>query len=165
MRLPRTSLRGWLIATVFVVSIIGVWQSALWYGQRAMRHSEAAYNAEMLSLQENQERELRTEISRIVKGDENADRVFVLLRTSRLANESREVESWVKSPHSSDRTAVALKWARFAADEAAYMASLHRRWGQDLARGLPPHHITDREIEPLRMPIGWTPEGSRLPGS
>jgi hypothetical protein len=156
MRLPQMSPRSRLIAAGILVTSIGVWRSALWYGTRIMLRSEAAYNAEMQGLCEAHERELRAEIARIGRGSEDADRIFEFLRTSRVATTSREVASWAKSPQSRDRTAVALKWAEVAANEAAYMASLHRVWGQDLSRDLMPHHITDLEIEPFKMPIGWS---------
>lgn len=161
MRLLRMSPRRWLIATAFVVLSIGGWQYAIWYGYRAMLRSQAAYHAETQGFYEAHERELRAEIARIRKGSDHADRAFELLRSSRVANASCEVASWAKSPRSKERTAIALKWAEVAANEAAYMAALHRRWGQDLARGHMPHHVTDEEIDPFKMPIGWTPDDPR----
>ncbi len=104
---------------------------------------------------------LRAKIARIGNGNEDVDRIFELLRTSPAASRSREVAFWEESPPSRDRTVMALKWAEVAANEAAYMVELHRRWRQDLARGLMPHHITAQEVEPFKMPMGWTPDDSR----
>ena len=161
MRLPWISFRNWLITTVVVVFLIGGWRLKLWQGLRSMLRSEASYNAEMQGLYEAHERDLKIEIARIGQGNGDADRVFELLRTSRVANASREVATWEKARRSPDRTSVALKWAEVAANEASYMASLHRRRGQDYERGLMPHHISDQEIEPFKMPAGWTPDDSR----
>ena len=106
---------------------------------------------------------IRGEMNRILRGQPggpnghaSADRVFEMLRLSRVANNSREVMSWEGAPHSPERTAVALKWAKVAAGEAAYEAALHERWGRDHDRGRRPHHITDDEIPPFRMPGGWS---------
>jgi hypothetical protein len=73
-----------------------------------------------------------------------------------VAARSREVEQWRQLPHSQKRVAIARKWAIVAANEAAYMAELHRRWEQDLEQGRPTHHITDDEVRPFAMPEGWT---------
>jgi hypothetical protein len=107
------------------------------------------------------EARLRAEIDRLQKragtSDEQgtADRVFEMLKLSRVANNSREVGSWEGAPHSPGRTLVALKWARVAADEAAYEAALCERWAVDYARGRMPHHIGADEVPPFRMPAGW----------
>jgi hypothetical protein len=51
---------------------------------------------------------------------------------------------------------VALKWAKVAVAEATYEAALCERWAFDYEHGRLPHHVTDDEVKPFRMPEGWT---------
>jgi hypothetical protein len=84
------------------------------------------------------------------------DQIFGLLRSSAIAGNSREVESWRGKPPSPERTAVALRWAEAAVDEARYNAALHAIWRRDYERGGMGHHITDDEVPPFKMPADWT---------
>jgi hypothetical protein len=88
---------------------------------------------------------------------EATDRLFESLRLSAAAGNSREVEAWRRRSASPERTAVALKWAEAAADEARYFADLHAIWRRDLEGGGIGHWVTDDEVPPFRMPAGWTP--------
>ena len=87
---------------------------------------------------------------------EATDRLFASLRNSDLAANSREVATWRGRSPSPERTAVALRWAETAVDEARYNAALHETWRRDYERGVTGHHITDDEVPPPRMPEGWT---------
>jgi hypothetical protein len=134
-----------------------------WYAYRAALRSERAYQAEMEQLNLDYERRIRGEIAllKAVRSERQdlakaTDRLFELLELSQVANNSREVDAWKRSPQSADRTAVALKWSEVAADEAAYMAKVYKLCVLDLDRGRMPHHITNDEVKPFRMPDGWT---------
>jgi hypothetical protein len=130
--------------------------------RRAMR-AESSYNSEMEQLHGEAERRLRDQIDKLRRPEQGSrdekeitDRLFESLGYSELANNSREVERWRKEPDSPERNAIALKWARVAADEAAYKRELHRRWRRNYERGVWPHHITADEVKPFAMPEGWT---------
>ena len=166
------NVRRWarciMIALAVIVGMISAWWSVLSYGARVMHRHERAYNAEMLRLYRNYERRLQNEIDGLVRiqkdapaGRQDVDRLFEMLRTSPAASNSREVESWRLAPHSPERTVVALKWAKVAADEAAFKAALHELWEKDYEKGQPPHHIMDDEVPPFRMPPGWTEDDLR----
>lgn len=163
MRLPWITKQRIIVAASIVVGVLTTWSLILWYGGRIILRSEAVYNAEMRELNLDYEVRLRGEIDRLLRGRpgesderESADQIFKMLRLSRVASQSREVNSSEVAPHTPGRTAVALKWAKVAANEAAYDAALHDRWGKDCDRGQLPHHITDDEVPPFRMPDGWT---------
>jgi hypothetical protein len=165
MRLLRVRFTVRLLTVaVAVAGVPAVAYSALrWYSARLMLRAEAFDNAEMRRLHRDHEVRLRAAIGRLRRSRpgtpderESTDRVFELLRLSRVASNSREVESSERAPHSPERVSVALKWAEVAADEAAYEAALRERWANDFARGRMPHHISDDEVPPFRMPDGWT---------
>jgi hypothetical protein len=163
MRIPGITRRRITVAVSVAGVVLAVWGVLLWCGGRMMFRNEAAYNAEMRRLNLDYEIRLREQIDVLLRnqanepaGREAAGRIFTMLGLSRVAGRRREVESWEKAPHSPERTSVALKWARVAADEAAYEAALCERWAVDYDRGRVPHHITDDEVPPFRMPAGWT---------
>lgn len=133
------------------------------YAYRSAMRAEMAYNSEQERLYANSERQLRDEIEAFRRakqsgraGRELTDHLFETLQSSAIAANSREVERWRIQPESPERGTIALKWAKVAADEAAYKRELHRRWRRDYERGTPPHHITDAEVRPFAMPEGWT---------
>lgn len=163
--LPR--MRFALRLLLILMGLIGVAASGYlllyWCAYRQAMHNEMSYSAEQRRLYADAERRLRNEIDafqRATEGDRTAlgmtNRLFEMLRYSAIAANSREVEHWAKQPESPERQAVALKWAKAAADEAAFMSELHRRWVLDYERGVPPHHITNDEVKPFAMPEGWT---------
>jgi len=163
VRLPQITKRRIMVSVSIVAFVIAAWILLSWYGARLMLRSLSVYNTEMRQLNHDYEVKLRGAIVRLLRsrrespdGRESADRVFEMLHLSRVARNSREVQSWERAPHSPERTEVALKWARVAADEAAYEAALHRRWERDYGRGRLPHHITDDEVPPFKMPADWT---------
>jgi hypothetical protein len=130
---------------------------------RQWRRTQLLYHASTEREHRDFENRLREQISSLHRAgsDDRAvrevtDRIFGLLRNSAIAANSREVESWRSKPPSPARTAVALKWAEAAADEARYNAALHGTWRRDYERGGMGHHITDDEVPPFRMPAGWT---------
>jgi hypothetical protein len=138
------------------------------YAYRSTMRAEMSYNSEQERLYANSERELRDEIDAFQRakqsgraGREMTDHLFEALHSSAIAANSREVERWRREPESPERKAIALKWAKAAADEAAYMRELHRRWRLDYERGTQPHHITDEEVKPFAMPEGWTSDDWR----
>ncbi len=163
MRRPRITRRFIIVAATILGGVLATWIFVRWYAGEAMLRVEASYNAEMLRLTHDYEGRLREEIHRLISSQprepdegESADRIFELLRLSRVANNSREAESWEHAPHSRERTSIALKWGKVAADEAAYMGTLHERWAVDFNQGRMPHHISADEVPPFRMPTGWT---------
>jgi hypothetical protein len=133
------------------------------YVHRSALRAEMANNSEQERLYASYERQLRDEIEAFGRAKESGraenemtDHLFETLRSSAIAARSREVERWRSQPESPERSAVALKWATAAADDAAYMRELHRRWRRDYERNTWPHHITDDEVKPFAMPEGWT---------
>lgn len=99
-----------MVAVAVLSVVIAVWRLLLWFGEREMLRHEAAYNAEMRQLNLDYEVRIRGEINRLLRGQrggpngrEFADRVFEMLRLSRVANNSREVMSWEGAPHSPER--------------------------------------------------------------
>jgi hypothetical protein len=163
MRPPQfTKRRMMMVGAVIGVAVATCWMVVSYFSRDLLR-GEAAYNVQMRSLNLGYEVRIRGEIDRLLgskaneqNGRETTDHVFEMLRLSRVAANSREVTSWEAAPHSPERMAVALKWAKVAADEAAFEAALHERWGRDYDLGRMPHHITNDEIPPFRMPAGWT---------
>jgi hypothetical protein len=163
-QLPRSLTSRRLAVAVLIVAAVFLGCLTLrWYIGRVMLRHEAADNSRMRKLYRAYETDLRAVIDRLLlsqangaDGGEDTDRIFELLRTSRVASNSREVERSEREPHSKERTAVALKWARVAADEAAFDAALRDRWAIDYQRGRAPHHITEDEIPLFKMPEGWT---------
>jgi hypothetical protein len=135
---------------------------------RAWKQNQLRYHADTEREYRDFEAKLREQIAalRRVGGDMAGvtERLFELLRQSPAATNSREVESCRGKHPSPERTAVALKWAEVAADEARYYAALHDIWRQDLERGEIHHHITDDEVPPFKLPEGWTREDLRAPG-
>ncbi|MDG3006834.1 hypothetical protein [Paludisphaera mucosa] len=129
----------------------------------------SAHHAENIRLELERERRLRDAIEAALASapdDRDAskaatDRLFETMRST-VAEKSREVDRWRDAPESPERRAVAVKWARTAAAEAAYMAELDRRWLLDCAWGLLPHHVTLGEVPTFVMPRGWT-EADRKP--
>jgi hypothetical protein len=165
MRVPRVrfTVRRMMVAIVVVAVAVMAYLVVVSYAARVMLRHEASYNAEMRQLNHDYEVRIRGELDRLLHsqpggpdGRESADRVFEMLRLSRVANNSREVGSWEHAPHSPVRMAVALKWAKVAADEASYEAALHERRAVDYAQGRMPHHVSDDEVPPFRMPDDWT---------
>lgn len=128
--------------------------------RNAMR-AEISYNSEQERLYAHYARQLSDEIDAFQRANDNGhagremtDRRFQALQSSVLAASSREVEHWRSQPESPDRRKIALKWAKVAADEAAYQAELHKRWRWDFERDTWPHHITGEEVKPVVMPEG-----------
>jgi hypothetical protein len=135
---------------------------------RQWRRDQLLYHASSEREHRDFERRLREQIASLHKagGDERVvrevtDRIFDLLRLSATASDSREVASWRIRPPSPGRTAVALRWAEAAVDEARYHAALHGAWRRDYERGGMGHDITDDEVPRFQMPAGWT-EADRL---
>jgi hypothetical protein len=113
----------------------------------------------MEGLNRQYERRLHEKIPRLEKAVANGasdnaltDEVFEMLRLSRAAANSREVETWRESSQSPERMSAALKWALLAAEEAHYDAACHALWKQDYLRNQTSHHITDQEIQPPDLP-------------
>jgi hypothetical protein len=164
MRMPRFrfTVRRMMVVVAILAIGIGAYKAVYYYAERAMLRSEAANDAEDRRLYLDHANRLRGEVERLRgrQGGEaspgDVDRVFEMLRFSPVANNSREVDSWAKAPHSAARTSVALKWAEVAAAEAAFHASLRERWSIDYERGRWPHHVTNAEVPPFRIPAGWT---------
>lgn len=165
MSRPRNwlTLRRSSVGVALVAIVVVTYLAVRSYSSHIMLRHEAADNAQRRELNRDYEAKLSGEIERLVQsqsggpdGDESVDRIFETLRYSRVANNSREVESWARAPHSPQRRSIALKWARVAADEAAYYAALCERWAVDYGHGRTPHHIMDDEVPPFRMPAGWT---------
>jgi hypothetical protein len=130
---------------------------------REWRRTQIHYHATTEWEARGLERRLREQIGSLHRagGDERAvremaDRIFALLGSSAIAGNSREVQSWRRKPPSQERTAVALRWADAALDEARYFAALHATWKRDYERGGMGHDITDDEVPPFKMPAGWT---------
>ena len=133
------------------------------YAYRSAMRAKMSYNSEQERLYANYERQLRDEIVAFRRAEESGragremtDHLFETHQSSAIAASSRDVERWRRQPESPERRTIALKWARVAADEAAYNSELHRRWRRDYERDAPPHHITDEEVKPFAMPEGWT---------
>jgi hypothetical protein len=154
--------RRLMLAVAVVVIVVVACLAVLSYGNRVIFRAEASNNATMLQLNRDFEVRMRVAIDRLRQSrpgtpdeQESADRIFEMLRLSRVAVNSREVGSWERALHSSERTLIALKWAKVAADEAAYHAALCERWAVDYDQGRTPHHITDDEVPPFSMPAGW----------
>ena len=160
----RTIPWRWVVVAVSITACATVLCGIVyWYAFRTMLGHEAAYNDENRRLYREFEVRLREQIDVLLlhqtnelAGREAIDRIFELLRTSRVANNSREVDTWRSAPHSPQRRSIALKWAKVAADEAAYMAALGDRWAVDYEQGRMPHHISGNEVPPYDMPPGWT---------
>lgn len=153
-----------LLATVtLAVALAAIWWAARWFGVRQWRRIQLRYHVSAEGEYRDLERTLRDQIRELHRagGDEQAaheasNRIFRLLRNSAIAANSREVESWRGKPFSPERTAVALKWAEAAVEEARYHAALHTTWRRDYEGGGNGHHITDDEVAPFTMPSGWT---------
>jgi hypothetical protein len=131
--------------------------------ERRWRANQIRYHAGAEREHRAFEARLRQQIGSLQRagGDERAvrevsDRIFGLLRSSAIAANSREVESWRSQPPSPERTTVAQRWAEAAVDEARYNAALHGMWRRDYERGGMGHSITDDEVPPFQMPAGWT---------
>jgi hypothetical protein len=129
---------------------------------REWRRTQLHYHATTEREARDLERRLREQIDSLHRagGDEQAvrevtDRIFGLLGSSAIAGDSSEVQSWWRKPPSPERTAVALRWAEAAVDEARYFAALHATWKRDYERGGMGHDITDDEVPPFKMPAGW----------
>lgn len=132
------------------------------YMKRSMVRHEIAYYTEMEALERDYVRRMREQIPAlqdVVHGkstDEDlSDRVFEMLQISPAANNSREVTAWRDRPHSPERTGIALRWARLAVEEAAYLAAVHGRMKRDLERDGETRHITADEIKPPDLPRDW----------
>jgi|GEM_PF-5863802 len=164
-RLPqiRFTVRPWLI----LVGLLGLAVSGYLllhrFAHRSAMRAETSYSSEQERPYADSESQLRKEIEAFQRaedlgqaGSEMTDQLFERLQSSAIAANSREVERWRREPESLERRAIALKWAKAAADEAGYMRELHRRWRRDYERDTPPHHITADEVKPFAMPEGWT---------
>jgi hypothetical protein len=154
---PRFVLLGLILAMVMG----GIWLTSLLYFAHTWRRNQIAYHSEMAQLEKEFERRLREQVSVLEAmpsghdRDRLADQIFDSLRLSRAAGNSREVDMWERKQQSFDRTNVALKWAKLAAEEAAYEAALHDRWRSDYERHGSPRHITADEIKPPDLPDDW----------
>lgn len=173
-RTPR--IRFTLRSLLLLIGLVGVAVSGCLlfyrYAYRSAMRIEMAYNSEQELLYADYERRLRDEIEALQRskesggaGREMTNRLFETLKLSEIADNSRAVKLWRGGPQSPERTRMALKWAKAAADEAAYMNELHRRWRRDYERDIPPHHITNEEVKPFAMPEGWTIEDSKWGGA
>lgn len=118
-----------------------------------------SYHAEMERLLADYELRLRKEIAAfetLERSDRSekgmTDHLLETLRSSAIASSSREVERARGAPESPDRRRIAMKWAKAAADEAAFMTELHRRWRLDYEHGREAHHITADEVKPFAIP-------------
>jgi hypothetical protein len=166
MRQPFSRLRSraLLASVALAVVLAATWCAARWFMLREWRRTQILYHESTEREHRDFEGKLREQTGSLRRtgGDVQAiqaatDRIFALLQYSAAAANSREVQSWRGKPPSSERTAVALRWAEVAADEARYNAALHAIWRRDLERGGMGHHITDDEVAPFQMPDGWTP--------
>jgi hypothetical protein len=171
MRLDPRIKQVVLILAGSVVVLAVVCLVARAYAQRAWHRSQIAYHSESERLYRDFENRLRGKVASLKQSamrdperQKLEDEIFELLHNSQVGNNSQEVKSWRISPFSLERTAVALKWAKVATDEAAYMAKLHEIRRQDHEAHRMPHHITDHEVKPFEMPDGWTAADTRLPG-
>jgi hypothetical protein len=164
-RLPQVRFR--VRPLLILMGLVGIAVSGYLilhrYAYRQAMRNEMSYNSEQERLYANYERQLRDEIDAFQRAKESGraeremtDHLFETLQSSAIAASSREVERWRRGPESPERKTIALKWAKVAADEAAYKRELHRRWRRDYERNTPPHHITDDEVKPFAMPEGWT---------
>jgi hypothetical protein len=150
-----------------LVGLVGVAASGYFflnrYAYRSVMEAEMAYNSKQELLYANYEQRIRNEIGTFLRAEESGrsdkeltDRLFGTLQFSAIAARSQEVEHWRREPESPERRAIALKWAKMAADGAAYNKELHRRWRRDYERNTVPHHITDDEVKPFAMPVSRT---------
>ena len=165
MRVPfsRLQSRALLASVALAIVLAAGWWVARWAMVGEWRRIQLRYHAGTERECRDFEGRLREQIGSLHRagGDEQAmrevtDRIFGSLRYSAIAANSREVESWRSKPPSPERTAVALRWAEAAVDEARYYAALHATWRRDYERGGMGHHITDDEVPPFKMPAGWT---------
>jgi hypothetical protein len=165
MRVPfcRFQSRVFLASVALAIVLAAGWWAARWAMMREWRRTQFLYHATTEREARDLERRLREQIGSFHRagGEELAvrkvtDRIFGLLGSSAIAGNSREVLSWRRKPPSPERTAVALRWAEAAVDEARYFAALHATWKRDYERGGTGHHITDDEVPPFKMPAGWT---------
>jgi hypothetical protein len=168
----RFSARPLLILLGLIGVAVAGYLLLRWYAYRSAMRAEMSYNSEQERLYADFERRLRTEIDAFQHAEESGgagreltDHLFESLQTSAIAANSREVERWSREPGSPERRTIALKWAKAAADEAAYMRELHRIWRQDFERNTWTHHITNDEVKPFAMPEGWTEPDLRWSGS
>jgi hypothetical protein len=152
-----------LASVALAVVLAAGWWAARWAMMREWRRTQLLYHATAEREARDFERRLRELIGSLHRagGDERAerevaDRIFGLLGSSAIAGNSREVHSWRREPLSAERTAVALRWAEAAVDEARYFAELHATWKRDYERGGMGHDITDDEVPSFKMPAGWT---------
>lgn len=168
MKHPLIIRRGLVVATAILTVLFALTCLICWYGFRDALQKEASYHAGMRQFHRDQEAQLRTLINELsdpqiseAKQRENVDHTFERLKLNYYGNNSREVSRWEDSPHSLERTAVALRWAKFTADESAYMAKVYEIVALDFAKGHMPHHITNDELPPLKMPDWWTAADSK----
>jgi hypothetical protein len=159
----RFQSRVILASVALAIVLAASWWAARWSILRQGRRNELLYHASSEREYREFEGSLREQIGYLhqASADERAvrdvtDRIFELLRSSAIAANSREVESWRSKSPSPERTAVALRWAEAAVDEARFYAALHGTWRLDYERGRMAHHITDDEVPRFKMPAGWT---------
>lgn len=135
----------------------------IWFAARAVFESERSYYVDMLRLHRESERAIRQDIASLLRTHPRQDpdpvlvaSIFQKVRLGDSGGSSREVRRWADAPHSPERTAVALRWARLAADEATFQSAIYTRWVEDFNQGRWPHHISDDEVKPIKMPEWWS---------
>lgn len=164
----KPSAKWWIVAGAVLAISVGGCGGMVWLVKREFLRGKSSNNAENLRLYIALEGELRAEIDRLRDYDdgsptevETTNRLFELVRNSRYGNNSKEVDTWQKAPHSPERKAIALKWGDFSVGYATYMIEVHRLWAKDFEDGRWPHHVTDDEVKPFKMPEGWTQDDSK----
>jgi hypothetical protein len=156
----RFQFRALLAFVALVIGLAASWWAARWFMVREWRRNQLLYHTSSEREHRDFERRLREQIGYVHQAGADdrdvTDRIFELLQSSAIAANSREVEFWRSRSPSPERTAVALRWAEAAVDEARFYAALHGTWRRDYERGGMGHHITGDEVPPFKMPASWT---------
>jgi len=150
----------WIVATAAAFLALTGWLVSLLV-QRGIFRMHSTYYAGEIRLYLDAERRIRDAIdaARDAAPEDRAatDRLFEAMRYG-VADKSREVDRWRDEPESPERRAVAMKWAKTSAAEAAFKAEANRLWWLESALGRPPSD----EVPYFTMPEGWT-EADRKP--
>lgn len=159
-----------LIFAVTLAILSGGVFAAYRYIRQRLIQMEASYQLEMQRLNIEYEIRMRKNLEALQQAEpgsqaeeELTDSILKDLGYSAVAGNSREVSRSRDAEQSPERKAIALKWAKVAADEAAFKSKFHALCRIHLEQNLS-SQITEAELPNFAMPEGWTSEDQRDPG-
>jgi hypothetical protein len=151
-RRVRIGSRGRIVLAILAAIAAG-WGGPYWYVRGEVLRGEANYYREMSGLRGDIADRLEATLA-LASGDgpgreEAVETLFEILRSTSIGNRN-EVTTWRLAPRSPERMAAALKWAKVAAEEEAWMAIMNARTAEEIGRGHIPVQYTEAEVAAFR---------------